>query len=225
MIYRTALGTTDTVKFQVRIAQSKTIIDSADQADYLDIGFGKLTAEKLYTELVKLPVPAFLRSLVPEHGTEIEKPRFGSNRSDPVLEVRAYHRCCSFGPKRHDPAGPVTEGVHLLVYDIRLFPHATFEQFHRLESRCADLPVTIERCRFPDSVLNLLPESGPCRQNIIGSFWSFEFHLGGTSLVEFSGLLFGFEPERATFPHIGEKIFLVEGIYLTGFRFFLMDAA
>src|SRR5439155_25158185 len=100
-------------------------------------------AEGLDIELMELPVPPRLRTLVPEHRPHrVDLDRLGPD-VEPVLDVGPHERGRRLWTERQRLAATVIEGVHLLRDDVGLVADAPREQLRPLEERHPDLLVAV----------------------------------------------------------------------------------
>ena len=62
-------GITNAIDLQLYVCQTQSVPNIAQHLNLLGFHIGAHVAHSLYAALVKLSVPAFLRTLVPKHGT------------------------------------------------------------------------------------------------------------------------------------------------------------
>jgi hypothetical protein len=115
---------------------------------------------------VKLPIPAFLRALVPEHWARVpEALRLVMKKS--VLIACSNGAGGSLWPQGKTIAIVICKGVHLLFNNISLLADCPFKELGTFENRCSYLSVVIQPSNVSQSRFNSLPSRYLIRKQII----------------------------------------------------------
>ena len=115
--------------------------------EQLRIGEGILAPDEFRTDLVELPKPALLRSLVTEHRADVVEPGNLVALVEVVLDEGACERRRPLRPQRQQRAVAVGEGVHLFLDDVGRLPDGARKEFRALDDRQPDL---VEAVAFQD---------------------------------------------------------------------------
>jgi hypothetical protein len=101
--------------------------------DYLGINIRILTAENLQSKLVKLPVPAGLGTIIPEHGPHV----IPFCRLGLVIDFMLDEGPCTgggtFRPQGQTAVTAILKGIHLFLDNIGGISDSTFKKLGMFE--------------------------------------------------------------------------------------------
>ena len=114
---------------------------------------------------------AGLRTVIAEHGADVEKLRQAAVAIELVLQIGTYRRSRVFRTQGNAAVATVGEGVHFLVHHIRTFADTTMEQLRMLEHRRTDFLVAITGTQVTDFFFHIGPLSDGIGQYILCPSW------------------------------------------------------
>jgi hypothetical protein len=163
------------IDLEAHAAQSEVVPKALAHQDDLGIGIGTGKAERLDTHLMKLPVTAALRPLVPEHRARVPE-ALRTVVQQIVFDRRAHHGRGVLGAQRQVLAiERVGEAVHLLLDDIGHFADAAREKLRVLDDRRADVLITVGAQHRAYGVLEKFPQHGLLREDVVHPLDAGEF--------------------------------------------------
>ena len=159
-------GRTQGVKFEANLAlDTKLLPEHLAKHDEFRIYIRSDKPENFRTDLMKLPIPAFLGPLVAEHRPGIEHP-LRLIEEQAVLLQRARAACSALRAQGDTVAVPVSQRVHFFVDDIGRLADPTAEQLGRLQQGQLHLFIGIAAEHTPQHVFDQAPAPSFVRKNV-----------------------------------------------------------
>ena len=116
---------------------------------------------------MKLTKTSGLRSLVAEHGSEVEELLREGGAREVVLDIGPDGPRRTFRPQCEGGPIPVLEGVHFLFHDVRLGPDAPGKQFCDLEDGDPNFQKAVDRGEATGCLLDETPTRHLLRKDIL----------------------------------------------------------
>jgi len=137
----------------------------------LGIDFSIFNPDNLSSDLMKLAVTPFLRTLITKHRPHVIQFRNRVEIIEPVLNERTHHRDRPFRAQGDGMITLIVKCVHLFFNNICRFPDRATEKLCFFRNRCADFSKSVSPENFAYRLLQKLPGFDFTRQDIIHPFY------------------------------------------------------